>query len=84
MSRIGNFTETVGEPNKKKTKRNSFLYLVINFKFINWITIKLMKYQAIKAEKQKLKQEYSFMKRAFSDMEKNYKSTIMFLEANNK
>ena len=31
MSRIGNFTETVGEPNKKKNKRNSFLYLVICF-----------------------------------------------------
>lgn len=34
MSRIGNFTETVGEPIKKKTKRNSFLYLVI---WRNWI-----------------------------------------------
>tara|TARA_R110002020_G_scaffold195269_1_gene396268 strand:- start:19 stop:276 length:258 start_codon:yes stop_codon:yes gene_type:complete len=35
MSRIGNFTETVGEPNKNKKKHNSFLYLVM-IRFLKW------------------------------------------------
>jgi hypothetical protein len=34
MSRIGNFTETMGEPNKEEPKINSFLYSVI---WRNWI-----------------------------------------------
>jgi len=49
---------------------------------MNWITLKLMQYQLKKAKKQSSKQEYSFAKRAFSDMVKSYESTIMFIEAN--
>lgn len=51
---------------------------------MNWITLKLMKYQLKKAKKQVDKHEYSFIKRAFGDMVKSYESTIMFLEANSK
>jgi len=49
---------------------------------MDWITKKLMQYQLKKAKKQMLKQEYSFMKRAFGDMVKSYESAIRFLEAN--
>lgn len=51
---------------------------------MNWITIKLMQYQLKKAKKKLAKQEYSFMKRAFSDMVKSYESAIMFIKANSK
>ena len=51
---------------------------------MNWITVKLMKYQLKKAKKQLSKQEYSFTKQAFGDMIKSYKRTIIFLEANSK
>ena len=39
MSRIGNFTETMGEPYKEEPKRNSFLYRVIKritIKYLMW------------------------------------------------
>ena len=49
---------------------------------MDWITKKLMQYQLKRAKKQLLKQEYSFMKRAFGDMVKTYESAIGFLEAN--
>jgi hypothetical protein len=49
---------------------------------MDWVTKKLMQYQLKKAKKQLIKQEYSFMKRAFGDMVKSYESTIKFLEAN--
>ena len=51
---------------------------------MNWITLRLMKHQLKKAKKKVNKQEYSFMKRAFTDMVKSYESTIMFLEADGK
>ena len=51
---------------------------------MNWITLKLMKYQLKKAKRKVNKHQHSFMKRAFCDMIKSYESAIMFLEADGK
>ena len=49
---------------------------------MNWITLKLMRYQLKKARKQHSYQEDTILTRAYNDMVKSYKSAIMFLEAN--
>ena len=49
---------------------------------MNWITVKLMKYQLRKAKKQLDRQDNPIMQKAFSDMVTSYKTTIMFLKSN--
>jgi hypothetical protein len=48
---------------------------------MDWITLKLMKYQLKKAKKQLTKQEHSFTKRAFGDMVKFDRKQIMCAKA---
>ena len=47
---------------------------------MTWILIQLMKHRIYKAKKKQLKHN-SILKQAYSTMIKNYKDTIMFLQA---
>ena len=49
---------------------------------MNCVTVKLMQYQLKKAKKQLSNQECSILKRAYGDMIKSYKTTIIFLKTN--
>ena len=51
---------------------------------MNWITLKLMKYQLKKVQKQFDKETHYILKKAMRDMLESYKNTIMFIEANSK
>jgi hypothetical protein len=48
------------------------------------IAIWIMKNRLKKAEKDRLKLNNSIVERAYDNMIKNYKNTIMYLEANDK
>jgi len=48
------------------------------------IAIWIMKNRLKKAQKEQLKLDNSIVSRAYDDMIKSYKDTIMFLEANSK
>jgi len=50
---------------------------------MKYITIMLMKYQLRKAKRQQRKNDNTIVKQAFEHLIENYKSTIMFLDANN-
>jgi len=49
---------------------------------MNWITIKLMKFQLKKVQRQKDKAEYDMVVIAYNECIKTYKNTIMFLQSN--
>ena len=51
---------------------------------MNWITLKLMKYQLKKVQKQFDKETHYIVKKAMGEMLQSYKDTIMFIEANSK
>ena len=51
---------------------------------MNWIALKLMKYQLKKVQKQFDKETHYIVKKAMMDMLESYKNTIMFIEANSK
>ena len=50
---------------------------------MNWITLKLMRYQLKKAKRQQDQEEYDIIARAYRDLIKSYETAILFLEANN-
>ena len=50
---------------------------------MKWVTILLMKYALKLALKKNQKEQNSVLKTAYGHMIKNYKNTIMFLEAEN-
>ena len=47
---------------------------------MKWLTIQLMKYSLNVVIKKQAKEENSIVKSAYSNVIKNYKHTIMFLE----
>jgi len=49
---------------------------------MKWILIKMLKYRVNRAEKRKSRNG-SIIEQAYNNMIRNYKNTIMFLEAEN-
>jgi len=62
----------------------AFTYCYKSVKIMRLIAIWIMKNRLKKAQKDQLKLNNTIVKQAYDNMIKNYKDTIMFLEANSK